>query len=364
LELSFDVIQGNDLVVAVFCNEASVDCPSIDIARGHEKVERAINLQFKKEDGDSNSLASERFTKILDDFLPNDDDFIDVIIVDLDFPEIMSFAIAIILDDDFIDDENVVLVTAIDSKKDVWRRIAQSTLNHETLDPVFRSQVLLNTTTSSLELGIVSTGDEYFIEHLMDAISKSQEKSPDVSLEIRNVIGGKWRSERKLIAEDSEFSQIIVEDDYNNDDAKAQLESESPLASQRLSQFTNCEIGTYDVSTFSCKLLKVKKEDMIGACSYAFMTRPGGSMQVYENIGGDGVVCAGVWDTGTGIVSWDGRYQVDVNVWSFDDMEKTELFGRDVATHLPTLVRKLNDYFPRGYGRVVSFNDDLISAED
>ena len=80
-------------------------------------------------------------------------------------------------------------------------------------------------------------------------------------------------------------------------------------------------------------------------------------MTFYDGFGADGAVCAGIWETGTAVVSWDGRYGVDLNILSTLEQDELNAFESDIKGKLTNLGGWLRDVQPRGYGRVVNFND-------
>jgi hypothetical protein len=45
------------------------------------------------------------------------------------------------------------------------------------MDPVFRTEILFNTTCSSMELGTTASGNEHFIQHLTDTFARVQKES-------------------------------------------------------------------------------------------------------------------------------------------------------------------------------------------
>ena len=83
-------------------------------------------------------------------------------------------------------------------------------------------------------------------------------------------------------------------------------------------------------------------------------------MKVYDDFGGDGAICAGTWETGTAVVSWDGRYEVDLNIFSTSDLPELQGFESDIKERLTNLGGWLRDIQPRGYGRVVNFKEGML----
>jgi hypothetical protein len=418
LETSLAMVQGSELVVAVLCNATSSHCPSLDVLEGHPKVEQVIPIRpcpLTSTEAEQFECSMQAAESLLDDALPDYEDLIDVIVLDWDAPIEIRESIDIMIEAEHLNDDNLFVIGTIDSKEELWRRRLVDNFRKKLIveDPVFRAHLLFNTTTTSLEVAIVSAGDPDFFEHLTEAVAEGEKKRQDVTLEIRNVIGGKWRSQRKLVAEDWEASQFMVEDDYNNEDALVQWKSQFPLATQSISQYTHMssleegdrvrvkresthsdpvpiwleadietvnENGSYNVLfdngdvhlEVSREKIKssvdedlpamVNREEAIEACRYACSMKYSAEVHVFTetDIGGDGIVCTGIWESGTAVVLWDGRFQVDINVWSVNDLEEIDDFENDVVKKLPNLVSKLRDVQPRGFGRVVNFKEDIL----
>eukprot|EP00957_Ditylum_brightwellii_P122334 9328999-Ditylum_brightwellii.AAC.1 len=99
----------------------------------------------------------------------------------------------------------------------------------------------------------------------------------------------------------------------------------------------------------------LKKDDLEAACKSVFSTRAEAFNTFYDDFGADGAICAGTWKTGTAVVSWDGRYGVDLNIFSTLEQEELNAFEGDMKENLTNLGGWLRDLQPRGYGRVVNF---------
>lgn len=251
----------------------------------------------------------------------------------------------IMAEEEHIDLKHIFVVGTTDSKTELWRRkLIDSVRLHVELDPVNRAHVLFNTTSSSLEMTMVYSGEPMFFQHLTNAVSNARERTKDVTLEIRNVIGGVWRLEKKYTCKDSEFSQVAAQSDYDTEDAQVQWGSQVPLGTQSVRQLASPEL--------------LKKEDIIQTCKDVFLSIDA-TFQIFENIGGDGIICFAVWKTGEVVLSWDGRIQVDLNVFSVNDMIEIEAFEKATLAKLPNLNGWLRDIQPRGYNRVINFKDDL-----
>eukprot|EP00980_Cylindrotheca_fusiformis_P018566 scaffold6155_cov108-Cylindrotheca_fusiformis.AAC.1 len=365
LKTSLDVVRGkNDLTAAVICGEKGAEggCPSLEVVEDYPKFKRVIPLyECPSSKGtewpERVSCSVGKAEKELDRILPEDSDLIHVVVFDASTTLVAARIFGAMRTDDHLNDEDVFVIATTDSKEELWRRRLVELIRVEIeMDPVFRSQLLFNTTSSSLEISMAVSGDPFFIEELTKAVSATQEKTPNITLEIRNIVGGRWSEEKKQVCSDWEFSQVTVADDYNHDDARAQWRSQTAVAAQAMLQFSNYIDGAKSI---------VKREDLVNACNSVFSTRTDFSLAVYDsdNFGADGTICAGTWDTGSAVISWDGRYQVDLNIFSENGIEEVEGFEADMKMKLPTLDGWLRDIQPRGYGRVVNFKVD-IEGED
>jgi SAM-dependent methyltransferase len=357
LQMSLDLIQETDITVAILCDVDTENCDTIHSVKGFDNVKHVIpfhlcprqeNESYKMQEMCTQGLAKKTLIEAFSIVSK-----IHAIIYDPN----SSAMVNTIMDSigELIDVDDLLVLTTTDSKTDIWRRRALdvSRLSIK-FDPIFAAQVLLNTTTSSLEVGYLASGDEYFFERLTKMVSTAQDIYPDITIEIRNVLGGRWREEKQHMSEDWEFSQVTVEDDYDNKNAKAQWESQVPLATQSMTQYINTVDG---------EPVKVNNESFVRGCSHAFESVVAQDVHVYRNVG-EGLVCSGVWETGTAVLLWDGRFQVDFNLFSENDTEELKTFTVHFfeGAEKLNLKQKLLDVQPRGYGRVVNFKSDLDIA--
>ena len=352
--MSLDVLEGDDLIVAVLCGEEAEQCPSLEVLQGNSKFKQVLpfyECPLSDDVDDKEACTIRRAHELLKENLGRQSGDIHAIVLDSNSSRVMGSIIGFLQKVGRIDLDNVFVVATTDSKGELWRRrLVDDVRTGVKMDPVFRTHVLFNTTTSSLELSITASGDELFLEHLTKAVKESQAKTPDVTLEIRNAFGGHWHETKLNLVSDSDFSHVTAFGDYDTNAALAQWKSQKPVALQTLLQFSNTKDGTPTV---------IKMDELVTACSNAFKARPGSSWNVHEDFGGDGALCAGSWDNGTAVVLWDGRSQVDLNIYSVKDRADLTAFEQDIKSELSGLGGWLRDIQPRGHGRVVNFPDDL-----
>jgi len=79
---------------------------------------------------------------------------------------------------------------------------------------------------------------------------------------------------------------------------------------------------------------------------------------------GDGSVIVAVWSEGNVIVLYDGRLNVSINLFTYEqDPEFAKKFSNNFKKLENSLDVVLYDEMPRGYGRVVNWSND-IGARD
>ena len=81
-------------------------------------------------------------------------------------------------------------------------------------------------------------------------------------------------------------------------------------------------------------------------------------IEVYDDIE-DGVIVSAFWDGGNAIVNWDGGHRFSLNLATYGDDELSHDMFREALTESFDFDFSLtsNDCYPRGFGRVVNFED-------
>ncbi|CAJ1931003.1 unnamed protein product [Cylindrotheca closterium] len=407
LETSLDIIQGKELTVAVMCNVTSEPCQSLETLYDHRLVNHIIPLhpctvddvKFDGWTGNKEEYLDEctmqRVQQILQQEL-KENEFVDMLILDPGCSEEFSDSLRYLNNGTYINFDDIFVVGTVDSKNDVWKRklVDYFRFGLAQVDPVHRAHLLFNSTSqkSSLELVMGVVGDPLFFEHMVDAVKRAHEidgeddPTADVTIEIRNVFGGYWRDDKIDDCDLVEFSQVTKAEDYDTTDAKSQWASQRPAGTQSVARFVNQDQLDPQVLLpleDPQKLINVVRNALApkGAIFEAFQ---------FKSInGGDGVVCTGSWGQGTAVISWDGRSQVDINLWisnkstmmendeetcsspdaspeSVTDQELKDIKMLEVlivANTASTLKPSLRDVQPRGYGRIINSQKDLDSVD-
>jgi hypothetical protein len=350
LEGSLSLVQSeSSFAVGVLCGSEGSICESAELLKNNDMVSKVVPLYACSGLDSVEELQACSVNSAIEK-LEKTQVKIKCVVVDRASTTVMDGVLGAMSEEDLLED-NLYAVAAIDSHKDLWRRKTVDRVRTKITrtDPVFRAHVLFNSTESSLELAIASSGDKFFIERLKDVVATMEEKSGH-TLEIRNIIGGQWKLEPHYIVEDNEGSKFFLQEDFNSTSAADQYNSQHPIGSQSISQYSNIRYGK--------EVLLTAREVQIGFRKFVLSEHIGVHVtQVFDNVG-DGVVHLVFWNTGMVILTWDGRSQIDVNIFCENTSVMKALQG-DVEESFRTIDIKLRDFHPRGYGRVVNFAEDL-----
>jgi hypothetical protein len=207
--------------------------------------------------------------------------------------------------------------------------------------------VTLKSANSTLELGVVSTGDPDFYLHLLD-IANTLERLTGLETAIPKIEGGPRRFQVDY-NDDTRFPP----DAYDAGPAKDQYSKQRPLGDQLILQLhvqnSHANMAAKLQDALSRSLEKV---DFTNSKS-----------QEFEELG-DGVAFVAVSSEGSAIVVWDGGSHVDINLFVYDS-ELTDAFVKRFRKALKKAQVKakvlLRDEQPRGTGRVINFREDIVA---
>ena len=404
--ISLITLENTNAVVAVLCGDRTQPCSSLEVLANQSAVKNVIPLWACLSVNDSTELLAcesdiwhsfEASVKVHGQ--------VKGIVIDADAPLAMGqmlhrrFSRARKRRELLTEDYGILAVTP-DACPWCGALLERFQADFVKFEPAYRAEVIFNSTESSLELGIFSSGDDSFYSHLFDVIRSIEQKTGFVS-EVQNVKNGLfnyWAGH--------EPSQFFSHSDYDHTSALEQWRSQRPLAAQTILQFEleeRIHIGDavsieFEGGWFPGRVAeKLFDEtyrviyDVDGSDSYGVERHmlqkmsPGADVpffstellkEVMESIGhwsaddvrvfdtvGEGCIIAAFWPGGSAIASWDGRTQVSVNIFNrtgsakvanaFEMVfDKQTLFSASITAH--------HDQ-PRGFGRVVNFQKDIGS---
>jgi hypothetical protein len=208
-----------------------------------------------------------------------------------------------------------------------------------------RAEVTLKSANSTLELGVVSTGDPDFYLHLLE-MANTLERRTGLETVIPKIEGGPRRFQVDY-NDDTRFPP----DAYDAGPAKDQYSKQQPLGDQLILQLHVKNNHTDMAAKLQDALsLSLKKADFTNSKS-----------QEFDELG-DGVAFVAVSWEGSAIVVWDGDSRVDINLFVYDS-ERTNRFVKRFQKTLKKAQVKvkilLRDEQPRGTGRVINFRKDI-----
>lgn len=222
-------------------------------------------------------------------------------------------------------------------------------------DPIARAELVLKAGRGSFtELGLVSRGHKSVIRRLHNMVENFHEKlaSKDnedipVNVEIRKIAGGVFEFD------DNFQPKEYVHENYDSQPALEQFNQQQPLGRESIFQL---QLNDDEV------MLSV--DDLKMFAEKSFQKR--GIIMTFETFYvGDGAVISSIFSEGSVVLVWDGRSQVDINLFSFDDIK--ELADAFLTSFIyfsgSRLKKSLRDDFPRGIGRVLNFRIDIDTQQ-
>lgn len=414
-------------MVAVICGKKSEDCKALDTVNKSANVKSVVPIYTCASMEDTNEFTQDALTKMKEcqkmvlrqmeqATIDNNNGKFRAIVLDTNAVFEMGQIIFKIFESPrnykLLMEEDTAILAVVDKKDDVWRRHVLERFRVDIIidDPAYRARVLFNSTDSSLEMGITTSGDEDFVEHLMDAVAKMEEQTSLVS-DLRSIRGALFRDQPEYNADGP--TQFFPPSIYSPVSPLEQWESQDPLAQQIVSQFEMQDFKTHimvgdrvriDVDNqvffgkisgedengrqFSIdyddgdveddvpgdRLTKIDSfysepdplsgdqvQDAVQHALFAMKSQDTAKSELKEyETPGDGLVLSAFWRTGNLVVLYDGKSHVDINLFTYDqDIDCANEFEQHFQKQIFLLQRGLRDEQPRGIGRVVNFEDDI-----
>jgi len=447
MEAGIGLVQDENAIVAVVCGYHTEPCDSIDIVQKHDSVKEVIPLytcpgiksagEFLESKKDSITACTNENVKILNESFQENDKRLHAVVLDRNAPKNMGSVVSQILTRIFKSQSGApklevapqfFILATVEQKSEAWRRNLLDTVRKQIIvaDPVSGARVFFNSSDTSIEFHVTSSGDELFFEHLTDLMQKVESET-DLVVEVRNILGGLWKPEFIPILEPWEVSKYMSLGDFDRNSSLLQWRSQQPLGYQTVFQlehgerfkvgdkvsnaqngvwfegvveaidFVNdayhvwygddddddCEDDDDDEEGEHLKIMKgfdLKSIDdavlpsiTVGQIEDSLKNTL--AQMKLENVYsadvftvpsiGDGHVIVALWSGGTVVVLWDGRTHVDVNLFTYNESKETadEFVSHFKQSH-GYLNTALRDEQPRGKGSVVNFLYDIHPRAD
>ena len=355
------LIRDHDAAVVVLCGSKDKACKSVDIIKESGNVGEILPLYSCQDLDDSTkydlmeddikfqceieTLRTLRKTVRLQSMK-----FRAIILDDnatISMAQII-FSIFSRLQNELVPDELVVMAIKNDESES-WKRNFVEKFRSKIIieEPVFRGEVLFNSTDSSIEMNVMSSGDNKFLPKLLKTVSNIETRTGLVG-EIRKVVGG-----TAYYQPDSIMTKYYHHKDYDQKPSLAQWKSQHQVGHQTVMQL---EIPKTKDNSLSFEFLKkAVEQSYLDTMSYSVHD---GITTVSDT--GDGCLFVGLWSKGSIVILWDGRAHVDINTYVDGNSDKiAKFFYEELTSRIEYLEMTMKDPFPRGFGRVINFNDDF-----
>ena len=361
LEESLNLIHNKDVVVAVLCGNRKDPCKSLDVLAKNKNVREVVALYACPsienapylDHGLTRTFQCEVETlNLLRDMVAKTERLSAFVLdasANIDFAKIAERMFRNPRNQKRLLMPQSLFVSTLMDETETWRRNflgrCRRYIEYHEFGILNRAEVTLKSADSTLELGIVSTGDPDFYLHLLD-IAESLERRTGLETAIPKIEGGPRRFQVDY-NDDTWFSP----DAYDAGPAKDQYSKQRPLGDQLILQFhvnnNHTDLAAKLQDAFSRSLKKANFTN----------SKP----QEFDELG-DGVVFVAISLEGNAIVVWDGDSRVDINLFVYES-ERTDAFVKRFKKTLKKAQVEakvlLRDEQPRGTGRVINFRKDI-----
>jgi S-adenosylmethionine/arginine decarboxylase-like enzyme len=424
LEEILSLIKESDSMMAVVCGQESEPCESVEVVGKNGKVSKVVALYacpgIKSSAGYATMMACEKDISNMLEKAVTEEKKLGGIIIDSSAPLGMGQILHRILKStrnrkQMLSSDIMVVAVALDETR-TWRHALLDRFRKDFVkyEPVFRAEVLFNSSDSSMELGIMSSGDDLFFDHLVN-VTTSIEKVTGLVSDIQRIQGGLFKFRPDF---DPQFS---LPGDYDQSSPLEQWSSQQPLGLQTIFQlevqwfeelvvgdriwsifdqapfvpsniFNGTVVAVNVDSTFDIHfddgdeingmerhlihklepsqqkpddkdlfLSAVQVKDALKHTLSLMTSENMTSAELHEFLGiADGCILVALWSGGSAIILWDGRMHVDINLFTYAESATiASEFAYHFKLQIPMIRTVLRDVQPRGYGRVVNFLKDI-----
>lgn len=364
LSESLKLIPDTDVKIVVVCGAKKEGCSSLTLLEKVEGIQVVpliscmSNANEFEESVSENMKACEKETNtaLLD--AVSDGKQIRAIIIDPSAPLLftrVTYKVFKTRRNKLFNRELLAGIAMIFDETESWRRNLLERL-HEIIDhdPCFRAEVLLNSTDSTVELDVLSSGDDSFVSRLVAVVSNIEDSTGLVS-EVRGIKGGP-----SVKDPDWEPSHFFAPEDFDQHGALRQWESQQPLGFQTVFQL-EADVSLPDLG-MSPEGLSAALHEILHEMESGAGTKGMEHAKFHKAAGaGLGCVVAALWPGGNCVVLWDGFGHVDLNLFLIaEDFELADEFSTRFNSKFGNKFNTaLKDTQPRGIGRVVNFRRDI-----
>jgi len=347
------LLQDSNIKVAVLCGNERQPCKSLEVLKQNDNISEIIplmtcsDLYNRKNDAHLMLVCEKNILNILLKSVTKGK--LNAFVLDPQAPIEMAQMFLRILKREKNSLQllapTILMMAPMLDETEAWRRNWLDRFRHDVIEemPIYRAEVFFNSSLSSFEMGLISSGDEDFTKHLVDVMSSIENKTGLVS-DLRKIQGGVPKFHE--VYEHIKFPP----DAYDQSDILKQWNSQQPVAFQALFQLEGS--------------VKTSRSRVKAAFENAVLNSFSSKIHEYKDVG-DGSLFVSLNANRTAIVLWDGDRHIDVNI--FDSSHKkifAKKFSEKFKFKIPKYEVALLDEQPRGFGRVVNFFEDIEPRSD
>jgi S-adenosylmethionine/arginine decarboxylase-like enzyme len=362
-----NLAASSKIVAAVICGvKDKDDCISVDVLDKNPKVAKLVPIWtcpdlLDEAEGPQTLMrkfeCEENTISAIQESLGPDERF-DIVILDASTPLVMGQIMNSILSvrryqSELLNDYNIFFAWSNKPKTESWQRNFLERYRKDIkYDPITRVEMQITVDDETMEVGLVSCGDLavfYNVNVLEKKLNKRlQREGTSAKAEVVNLTGGMFRYQHDYNPRE------FLHSDYDSEPGDKQYAEQKPIGREMILQLElNDEMDNAEMPSWESMTHMVQA--LFAAMKYE-VTRS----ESYTNIG-DGALLVTAFKEGNAVLVWDGRNHIDVNLFLFDDRKELADTFASKLTHFTenNLKVALRDDFPRGFGRVVNFKDDL-----
>jgi Spermine/spermidine synthase domain/SET domain len=372
LVASLDVLDDKSKYsVAVLCGPKHTTCPSANLLKNNPAVQSVVTISSCDGIAGESGLLDARTAELMMECegevevaIANSPTKIRAIVVDPTATYQLAQITGRILKgkagkNQYMADDVFVHATVVDGAP--WRKAFVDLFRTGAYgaDPVFRADVgfeTLDQSGTNFTVVMTSSGSTSFPKAISQFCDRMERATGYVS-RVNDIRSGNFRYEA-----DFEARSIFYHDSYDRTDQQKQWTEQQPIGLQSIVQMAQPTVEEDgDDDDLSCAKLQA---EFPAAMSSVLSSVPRSHVSTLAEATGDGCVLVYLWETGTAVVTFDGRRHVDLNVFlqgnGKNDGTKLEASQLQLRNELQERVggglsTLLSDQFPRGSDRTTHY---------
>ncbi|CAJ1962953.1 unnamed protein product [Cylindrotheca closterium] len=364
-----NLVFSEQIVAGVVCLSPSRPCMAKEVLEANPRISQVIviwtctNIQTTEDKPStlSNMVECERIIlEQLDVTMDEDGLYFDIFVVDNSAPREMAQIFNSIWSNPkyrewyLTENNNIFLgISLRPPEENYHRQMLDRYRRHIRYDPINRAELLIEIDGARMEIDVVSAGDVYAFYNLQFIESRIQKKIGKMGkVEVQYILGG-----QREYKEDNEYEEFTHEL-YNDAQSVKHYQTQKPLGRETIFQY-----GINPPPNKPMTVEKLTKHLQLTLEKVGFKDVKLSTHSVADN----GFAMVYSSQSFSIILVWNGMNTINVNLFSRDTSQDTandfwESFEQ-TADGIPFFLTNRDDY-PRGTGRVVNFDEDIVPLDN